>query len=239
MYFLRDIKADNLFVTGKWKVKLGDFGEARKVAEYIDSAEEHDKNASELNQRMTVLGTVAYMAPELVMAEKHYTTAIDVYAMSVTFWEIWTGQDPFAKENTFSIYKLIVQGSRPDIPCTCPAGFKELIEDSWKTDADKRPCALDVSRRMDIIISAFHETSSETQISGVENQEVHVHSDNTNKALVDEASVIKKAEISFRYDEMYTTGASNSGSEFFVNPLKRLYRSVSRKQDNEDYAVVT
>jgi serine/threonine protein kinase len=78
----------------------------------------HFFNIGMWNQRMTVLGTVAYMAPELVNAQPVYTEAIDVYAMGITFWEIWTGKDPFAKENTFSLYQLIAQGSRPEIPST-------------------------------------------------------------------------------------------------------------------------
>ena len=77
----RDVKADNLFVTDKWKIKLGDFGESRAILKLSEAGMNEaakERDSAQWDQRMTVLGTVAYMAPELVNAQKQYTEAIDM-----------------------------------------------------------------------------------------------------------------------------------------------------------------
>lgn len=67
-------------MTDKWKIKLGDFGEARAIVNVVEASDEDakERDTAQWDQRMTVLGTVAYMAPELVNADKQYTEAIDV-----------------------------------------------------------------------------------------------------------------------------------------------------------------
>lgn len=59
------------------------------------------------SKRMTILGTVAFMAPELVNNARTYTESIDIYALGVTFWEIWTNKDPYADLTTFQIYDKV------------------------------------------------------------------------------------------------------------------------------------
>jgi serine/threonine protein kinase len=237
----RDIKAENLFVTDKWKVKLGDFGESRAILKLAeDSGTEKERDTAQWNQRMTVLGTVAYMAPELVNAQKQYTEAIDVYAMGITFWEIWTGKDPFAKENTFSLYQLIVQGARPDIPTTCPAGFKEVINTSWDTTADQRPSASIIVQKMGIIIDDFQAALSDakddmiplqistSKESKVQDSEGDVKYNFTPTAS--EGNDENSTDMSFQFDDMYSAGSTSASNESYANPLKRLFRKSFKKK---------
>lgn len=235
-----------MFVTDKWNVKLGDFGESRSILD-VDQRqpEEQERQSAQLVQRMTVLGTVAYMAPELVSAQKQYTEAIDVYAMGITYWEIWTGKDPFAKENTFSIYQLIAQGARPELPASCPAGCAEVIRAAWHANAQERPSALAVVGRLDSVIlllqaatdsSASHEAlppsffhfstkacapdtkKGKKRCNAAVNQEQRNHASKTNGIA---------ADVSFQYDDTYSSScdpAIDSASETHANPLKLLFR---------------
>lgn len=123
-------------------IKLGDFGEATYVRN-----EESTKES-----RMTILGTVAYMAPELIRGERYYTQAIDIYALGITFWEIWTGKDPWEDCTTFDIYERVKHGERPRVPADAPEGFLELLEDTWEENEMKRPTAKEVLIKLEHIL---------------------------------------------------------------------------------------
>jgi serine/threonine protein kinase len=73
--FHRDLKSLNLLVAGSGEIKLTDFGLSR-----ADTAE---NSATMLN----VVGTLKWMAPEVMMGEK-YTAKADMYSIAIVFWEI-------------------------------------------------------------------------------------------------------------------------------------------------------
>lgn len=131
-YIHRDLKTENYFVTKDFTVKLGDFGETTL-----------SRTAESLNgERMEIVGTVSYMAPELIAAAKHYTSAVDVYALAITFWEIWTGEDCYSDMSQFDIYKYVESGQRPNIASLKASSlFIDAMSQAWHQDADKRPTA--------------------------------------------------------------------------------------------------
>jgi len=84
----RDLKPDNVFVSRKGKVLVGDFG---LVSETSGSRESED-DAGELT-RSRLAGTPAYMAPE--QADGDATTASDQFSFCVMAWEALVGRRPF------------------------------------------------------------------------------------------------------------------------------------------------
>ena len=76
----RDIKPQNIFYLPNGIVKLGDFGIAKNEKE----AENHGK----------ILGSVHYLAPEVLTGEA-FSVASDIYAAGVTFFQLVTGVLPF------------------------------------------------------------------------------------------------------------------------------------------------
>lgn len=127
----RDIKAENFMVTRKLVVKLGDFGETGRV---------RNEESAKI-RRMTVLGTVTHMAPELVDASKYYTQAVDVYALGMTFLEVWTGSNLYPDKNTFQIYGEVSKGQRPELPSDAPEPFIDQIRQAWDQRYQSRPTA--------------------------------------------------------------------------------------------------
>ena len=80
----RDIKCDNLFLTGRGRkmiCKLGDFGFARGLLE------ESDQRAQ------TICGTEEMMAPEMIM-NTPYSSAVDIYSFGMVLVELICGRCP-------------------------------------------------------------------------------------------------------------------------------------------------
>lgn len=97
----RDLKPENLIVTrsllGDEQLKLIDFGIARSPVRVArgDGAEDAVSLDEEGDDEVEMLGTVLYMAPELLL-DGIQDTRTDIYAIGVILFELITGHSPFA-----------------------------------------------------------------------------------------------------------------------------------------------
>ncbi|KAL1845530.1 hypothetical protein VTK73DRAFT_495 [Phialemonium thermophilum] len=74
----RDLKPANIMVTSGGEVKIGDLGLARLFYKPLHALFSGDK----------VVVTIWYRAPELLLGSKHYTPAIDMWAVGCIFAEL-------------------------------------------------------------------------------------------------------------------------------------------------------
>ncbi|KAK7971482.1 hypothetical protein PG989_016498 [Apiospora arundinis] len=74
----RDLKPANIMVTSSGQVKIGDLGLARLFHKPLHSLYGGDK----------VVVTIWYRAPELLLGSRHYTPAIDMWAVGCIFAEL-------------------------------------------------------------------------------------------------------------------------------------------------------
>eukprot|EP00520_Triparma_pacifica_P005942 CAMPEP_0118640226 /NCGR_PEP_ID=MMETSP0785-20121206/4639_1 /TAXON_ID=91992 /ORGANISM="Bolidomonas pacifica, Strain CCMP 1866" /LENGTH=859 /DNA_ID=CAMNT_0006531597 /DNA_START=243 /DNA_END=2822 /DNA_ORIENTATION=+ len=133
----RDIKADNYFLDSKGTVKLGDFGEST-----IYVRNKRSSIVSGGGKKMTIVGTVSNMAPEMINAQRRYTEAVDIYSLGVTLWEIWTAETPFEKFNQFQVYKMVGEKRvRPNFPDDMNPVYKQCVNASWSQTPRERPKA--------------------------------------------------------------------------------------------------
>ncbi|HHV37556.1 MAG TPA: SUMF1/EgtB/PvdO family nonheme iron enzyme [Candidatus Cloacimonetes bacterium] len=100
----RDIKPSNIILDDDDKVKILDFGIARVMGE---------KGLTQTGQQ---LGTVVYMSPEQVQAEKDIDGKTDVYSLGVTLFEMLSGHIPYDvnTQSDFVVMTKIVNDPLPD-----------------------------------------------------------------------------------------------------------------------------
>lgn len=88
-YIHRDIDPSNVMVTSDGKVKLIDFGIAKKVDELITSGKA-------LTTPGQFVGKPHYAAPELILGDlQHQNYTTDVYALGIMLFQLVTGHLPF------------------------------------------------------------------------------------------------------------------------------------------------
>lgn len=103
----RDIKPENILLATDGRIKVADFGLARAVTEVTSTT------------TGTILGTVAYLGPELI-ATGQCDTRTDVYAVGVMLYEMLTGTQPFTGSTPIQVAFQHVNGSVPEPSDTLP-----------------------------------------------------------------------------------------------------------------------
>ena len=91
----RDVKPDNIFFDAFWGAFLGDFGIAKLIEDSAAIQREETLTGTGL-----VIGTHAYMAPELFTPKSKPDGRADQYALAVTVYEMLCGERPFTGESS-------------------------------------------------------------------------------------------------------------------------------------------
>ena len=131
----RDLKPGNVALTTERQPKILDFGLALLLA--------GDAETGRLTQAGTVMGSLAYMAPEQLAGEEE-DSRTDVYALGVTLFELATGQRPFAQERPQALMFAIVNTPAPSLRTLRPdagAELDDLIASCLEKDRARRPAS--------------------------------------------------------------------------------------------------
>lgn len=146
----RDIKPENVLLEeGTGRPKVADFGLARAISEVSNTT------------TGTVLGTVAYLAPETI-STGHVDKRADVYAVGILAFEMFTGRLPHQGEGPIQVAYAHVNSDVP--PVSAFAGhlgrpLDVLVRALTARDPDRRPH--DAALALDALRNTFQQIPNE------------------------------------------------------------------------------
>ena len=175
----RDVKPENVLLERDGRPKVTDFGLARAVTEATAAS------------TGTVLGTVAYLAPEIVTSGVADARA-DVYAVGIVLFELITGTQPFVADQPIRVaFQHVNDGvPRPSSRVEwLPAEVDELVAALTARDAEDRPTDADAA------LALLRRTRS----------------------ALDEATLARRADVAPAVEEGDAEGAGDAATD--VTPL--------------------
>jgi len=124
----RDLKPENVLLADDGRIKIGDFGLARAATANTATG-------------AALLGTIAYLSPELVTRGVADTRS-DIYALGIMLFEMLTGEQPYKGEQPMQI---AYQHANDTVPApslrepTVPLELDELVLWATARDPEHRP----------------------------------------------------------------------------------------------------
>ena len=123
----RDVKPENVLLSEDGRIKIADFGLSRAVTTSTNTG--------------TLVGTVAYLAPELVTGGGADERS-DVYSAGIMLYELLTGRQPFTGDVPIQVAFQHVHGTVPPPSAACPGlaeDLDELVQWCTRQDPEDRP----------------------------------------------------------------------------------------------------
>jgi eukaryotic-like serine/threonine-protein kinase len=130
----RDVKPENVILTDDGRIKVADFGLAGAITGPISRTASGE-----------LLGTVAYLSPELVSRGIADARA-DVYAAGIMLFELLTGKQPFTGDDPLQVAYRHVHESVPaptSVSPELPLAFDDVVLRATSHDPDERPATAD------------------------------------------------------------------------------------------------
>uniref|UniRef100_A0A8D2JM62 non-specific serine/threonine protein kinase n=1 Tax=Sciurus vulgaris TaxID=55149 RepID=A0A8D2JM62_SCIVU len=120
----RDLKPENIMVDAAGRIKLIDFGLGARC-----------RPGQKLHN---FWGTLAYLAPEIVLRQEYEGPAADVWSLGVLLYFMLTGSRPFRARRAQDVLMAIVQ-ARFHVPSSVPPQARRLIRQILTVKPEKRP----------------------------------------------------------------------------------------------------
>lgn len=128
----RDLKTENVLLSPDGRVKIADFGIARRLGEEAGEA---------LTQKGMILGTYRAMSPEQVCGDP-VDARSDLFSFGILLTELFTGRSPFLADTSSATAQRILNHRPPpvhEVVPGLPPDLSELIDHLLEKDPLLRP----------------------------------------------------------------------------------------------------
>jgi Tfp pilus assembly protein PilF/predicted Ser/Thr protein kinase len=131
----RDLKSANVVITPTGRVKVLDFGLAKRlITEEIGEA---TRSQLSLTEEGVIAGTLPYLAPETLQGIPADARS-DIWALGVVLYEMAAGTRPFEGRTGFELTSSILRDTPAPVPARTPAGLRAVIRKCLEKDLEKR-----------------------------------------------------------------------------------------------------
>jgi serine/threonine protein kinase/tetratricopeptide (TPR) repeat protein len=132
----RDLKSNNVIITPDRRVKVLDFGLAKRAVDSDMTAAVTELHAS-LTQAGTAIGTPPYMSPEQLRGEPVRVSS-DIWALGVVLHEMATGSRPFTGNTPFELSAAILSDDPVSVPSDLRPELRTAIAGCLVKDRKRR-----------------------------------------------------------------------------------------------------
>jgi serine/threonine protein kinase len=132
----RDIKGANILIDNEGTAKISDFGISKRN-EY--------QMAYRFNSRMSLQGSVYWMAPEVIKS-KGYSAKVDIWSLGCLVLEMFTGHHPWRQYDEVAALYRLGQSTNPTppIPPDLSPEAQDFLDKCFTIDPEMRPTAEDL-----------------------------------------------------------------------------------------------
>ena len=246
----RDLKPDNVLMTGGGTAKITDFGLARFSAQAKEEVSSGDGEQSaaaigdrrEVSMGGAIAGTPAYMSPEQWDEHGLIGAATDVYAFGVLLYELMCGRRPFElpvkyshakRELRKALYRQMHLDDMPPDPRqlrdSIPENLAGLMVSCLDKEATARPASFD---RIAGTLTECYAAVASQPYPRVEPQEAELLADSLNNRALSLMDLGKTAEAEADWQRALASDANHLESVYNWG----LLRGGSARMDDSTLA---
>jgi len=128
----RDLTSKNILLSKSMEAKVADFGLSKQKLEGEDLS--------------YTMGSVPWMAPEVLLNANSFTDKSDVYSLGIILWELWARTCPCPSDMPHHHFARLVyaENYRPAFPNEVPEKWSKIIQLCWAPDPTERPIVIKI-----------------------------------------------------------------------------------------------
>ena len=131
----RDLKTENVVITPEGQAKVLDFGLAKRLS--TAEVDEVTRSQNSLTQAGCIVGTLQYMAPEVLRGEPTDARG-DLWAFGVVLYAMAAGMLPFQGRTEYALSSAILSELPSPLPQRVPPGLRAIIQRSLAKEPGQR-----------------------------------------------------------------------------------------------------